>query len=252
MKSPTLPVIKRLFAKSGNKCAMPDCQAQLITDNGTVIGEICHIKAESPKGPRYDSKQTDEDRHGYVNLILMCPIHHKIIDTETRKYTTNKLLAIKNQHEIIGVPELSPQLSKAAQELFSKTNISVTNNAKNTKTIINSPGATIIETTKEAKPKILPPVGSISGNRKMLSYALYLIKRYQEFQKADNSKPDKKKYMIIHNALKNKFHQEWKLLPEAKFDEVYEFLQYRIDKTITGKINKARGARNYHSFEDHH
>lgn len=228
---------------------MPDCRVQLVTDSGTVVGEICHIKADSPKGPRYDSKQTDEERQGYANLILMCPIHHKIIDTETRKYTTNRLLAIKNKNEIAGIPELSPSLSKAAQELFNTLNVSMNDNSK---AIINSPGAVFIEAPTEVKPKILPPVGSISSNRKMRSYIEYLIKRYQEFQKADYSKIGRNKYMIIHNALRNKFHQDWKLLPEEKFGEVYEFLQYRINNTIVGKNNKARGSINYHSFEDHH
>jgi hypothetical protein len=181
----------------------------------------------------------------------MCSVHHKIIDTETRKYTTNKLLLIKNNNESRGVVEISPQTAKISQKLLDKTIISVVNKEKNAKTIINSPGAQIIETTKTVKPKINPPPGSISNNRKMLGYIKYLISRYQDFQKCDTSKPDKSKYIIIHNALTNKFHQDWKLLSEDNFSEVANFIKYRIDNTIVGKRNKAKDFRSYHSYEDH-
>jgi hypothetical protein len=59
MNSPSNKTIKRLFALSGNACAFPKCPVFLVDeDNGSVVGEICHIKARNPHGARYDSTQT--------------------------------------------------------------------------------------------------------------------------------------------------------------------------------------------------
>lgn len=95
---PTQPIIKRLFAHSGNRCAYPRCQVALIQGE-TVAGEICHIRAAKPGGPRYDPKQTPEQRHDYDNLILLCPTHHTVIDDDLESYTVERLLKMKADHE---------------------------------------------------------------------------------------------------------------------------------------------------------
>ncbi len=84
MTSPKLPVIKRLFAVSGNRCAYPDCCLPLVELSGTVTGEIVHIKAAEKNGPRYDINQAEEERYGFNNLLLLCRRHHKIIDSEIK------------------------------------------------------------------------------------------------------------------------------------------------------------------------
>ncbi len=85
MSSPKLSTIKRLYAVSHNHCAFPECKTPLVESSGTVTGEIAHIKAANKGGPRYDSLQTEEQRHEYDNLILLCGRHHKLIDTEYKK-----------------------------------------------------------------------------------------------------------------------------------------------------------------------
>ncbi|HEY0428424.1 MAG TPA: hypothetical protein VGC76_11640 [Pyrinomonadaceae bacterium] len=97
---PSLPTIKRLFAVSGNQCAFPKCPLPLVDeDSGKVTGRICHIKAQNAGGARYDASQTDEERHGFDNLVLMCPIHHDVIDSDEDSYTVERLLKIKSEHE---------------------------------------------------------------------------------------------------------------------------------------------------------
>jgi hypothetical protein len=84
MSNPTAPgaaTVKRLFALSGNRCAFPKCTS-LLVDGTKVVGKICHIKAQSKGGPRYDPNQTQVERHGYDNLILMCGRHHDVIDAD--------------------------------------------------------------------------------------------------------------------------------------------------------------------------
>ncbi|MDP1977645.1 HNH endonuclease [Undibacterium sp.] len=102
VKSPSTTTIKRLFGLSMNRCAFTDCQNSIIDPiTQTVTGEVCHIKAQNPGGLRYDENQTAKDRHSIQNLILMCSMHHAIIDARENEktYTTEHLLKLKTMHE---------------------------------------------------------------------------------------------------------------------------------------------------------
>ena len=99
-KGPSVTTAKRLFAVSGNRCAHRQCKRALVDeDTGVVTGVICHIKAASPKGPRYDARQTDKQRHAFENLLLMCADHHKVIDSRPRYWTVDRLQELKLDHE---------------------------------------------------------------------------------------------------------------------------------------------------------
>lgn len=63
------------------------------------MGEISHIKASQPGGPRHDQSQTDEQRNGFDNLLLLCPTHHKVVDDDPESYTVERLVKMKMQHE---------------------------------------------------------------------------------------------------------------------------------------------------------
>ena len=95
---PSNPTIKRLFARSGNRCAFPRCTATLI-DGDTVVGKICHIKGAKPGSARYDASQSAAERHGFDNLILLCGRHHDVIDADEEAYTVERLLKTKDDHE---------------------------------------------------------------------------------------------------------------------------------------------------------
>jgi hypothetical protein len=100
-EGPTRPsdtTIKRLFARSSNRCAYPRCTVEIVQGN-TVIGEVCHIRAVRQDGPRHDPAQSATDRHGYSNLILLCANHHKVIDDDPEVYTIERLLKMKADHE---------------------------------------------------------------------------------------------------------------------------------------------------------
>ena len=254
MSAPTLTTIKRLFALSGNRCAFPDCNVPLVEDSGTVTGEICHIRAANPGGPRFNQKQNDSERHAASNLLLLCARHHKIIDSEPERYSTNTLEQFKRGQEQPGLIEISPVTAKAAQMLLDNY-LSVVIHSNSGQIAIQSPGAIQAHTVNVKTPKstvvVTPPTGSVAGNRVMLSYAKYLIARYQDFQKVDSQKTDGFKYIAIYNALKREFKGDWKLLPSNRFGELVAFLQRRIDNTKQGRINHARSVRNYHSFVEH-
>ena len=104
--SSTQQTIKKLFSLSGNKCAFPNCNNPIVeTENNSLTGIICHIKARNANGPRYDENQTDDERNSFENLILMCPIHHKVIDDDIISYTVERLLEIKRNHESQAIQE---------------------------------------------------------------------------------------------------------------------------------------------------
>jgi len=106
--------IKRLFARSGNRCAFPKCAAPLAFDK-TLTGEVCHIKGARPGSARYDPQQTDVERHGYSNLILMCPTHHTVIDDDEEAYTVERLHKIKAEQEARAAPISEAEASLVAQ-----------------------------------------------------------------------------------------------------------------------------------------
>lgn len=83
---------------------MEDCRRELVmdateTDDMALIGDECHIVARKPDGPRGESDLPAESRDKYDNFILLCRVHHKIIDDQPRKYTVDILQRIKAAHE---------------------------------------------------------------------------------------------------------------------------------------------------------
>lgn len=60
---------------------------------------MCHIKAPSENGPQYVPNQSNDERRAFDNFILMCPIHHDVIDSDTESYTVEKLIELKKKHE---------------------------------------------------------------------------------------------------------------------------------------------------------
>lgn len=85
--------------------------------NETLIGEGCHIKGTRPGSARYDSGQTDVERHAYANLVLMCPTHHTVIDDDEEAYTVERLYKIKAAHEAQSAPISDAEAANVA-ELF--------------------------------------------------------------------------------------------------------------------------------------
>ena len=93
-----------LDIQSLNQCAFPGCTNPLV-EPGTrqsspaVIGDICHIYALSPNGPRGQGGLTEDELNSIDNLILLCPNHHKVVDRQPETYTAELLKQWKEEHE---------------------------------------------------------------------------------------------------------------------------------------------------------
>ena len=93
---------KLLWGRSGSRCAM--CRRELIepgthVDDESIIGEECHIVSAVPGGPRYDPDFAHARVDKYANLLLLCRVHHKLIDDQEIRYTVSYLANLKASHE---------------------------------------------------------------------------------------------------------------------------------------------------------
>ena len=98
--------IKLLWSNSAGMCAFPDCRTRLSVEQTRetapyTLGEMAHIKGDKPGSNRYDEAQLAADRDDYLNLILLCPTHHTLVDKPENEafYSVDILNRIKDDHE---------------------------------------------------------------------------------------------------------------------------------------------------------
>jgi hypothetical protein len=170
MNAPTERDVKKLFALSLNQCAFPDCISPIFGLSDEMVGEICHIKARNPNGPRYDPSQSEVGRHAFENLVLLCRNHHKIIDDDPEKYSVDLLKRFKREHEANGGIELTQHDAGLARRLLDSL---LENIRTESPRIVNqtATGSKITQVAgdyhhyeKPPKQKIVvtPPIGAVS------------------------------------------------------------------------------------------
>jgi hypothetical protein len=92
--------VKLLWGRSGNRCAFPKCKIELtIGGANSTLGEMAHIVAASPGGPRWRNGLAPEERDSYANRILLCPTHHSLVDKNPKEWTEERLKKVKDEHE---------------------------------------------------------------------------------------------------------------------------------------------------------
>ncbi|OXS54542.1 hypothetical protein B1A99_26725 [Cohnella sp. CIP 111063] len=93
--------------------------------------------------------------------------------------------------------------------------------------------------------------GTIGNDTYQRGYVNHLIKRYQDYKRADYAnQKENMKYAIIHEAIRREIKYKWDEAPTELFEKLCAFLQKRIDTTIVGKLNKKKGIKNYSSFDE--
>ena len=93
---------KLLWGRSGSRCAY--CRRKLIepstpVDDESIVGDECHIVSSRSSGPRHDPQLAQEELNDYSNLLLLCKVHHKLIDDQASEYPASRLADIKASHE---------------------------------------------------------------------------------------------------------------------------------------------------------
>jgi len=132
------------------------------------------------------------------------------------------------------------------------------------RTQVNGPNATIynadtihVKATKTKRTPTSYPNGCIGADLIRRNYVRYLVERYNHFKHADSSFGSALKtlsrfsYAVIFKNVEAKFKAPTYFIPVERFDELVDYLQSRIDQTILGKRNAARGQRNYETFDEY-
>lgn len=93
-----------LWGRAASRCSLPTCRIELVidpieTDDPSLVGEAAHIVGEKQGSARWDSALTDAQREKYANLILLCNVHHKLVDDHEKDFPIEKLRQLKSEHE---------------------------------------------------------------------------------------------------------------------------------------------------------
>lgn len=93
---------KVLWGRSGSLCAF--CKTHLVIDASSVdaeavVGDECHIVSAAANGPRHGHRHTQDTIDSIDNLILLCRVHHKLVDDQPDTFTADTLRQLKTNHE---------------------------------------------------------------------------------------------------------------------------------------------------------
>lgn len=132
------------------------------------------------------------------------------------------------------------------------------------RTNVNSANATVynaetihVRPAKTRRSSASYPTGCIGSDLVRRNYIQYLTERYNRFKQADSSFGTALKtlsrfsYAVIFKNIEAKFKAPTYFIPVERFNELVDYLQQRIDQTILGKRNLARGHRNYDTFDEY-
>lgn len=102
------PKIREVICKRAQYiCSNPDCRAMTLApsdanaDKVISTGKASHISAAAPKGPRFDSSLTSEQRSSAENGLFLCSVCADMIDKNGGiDYSTELLKKWKAEHEV--------------------------------------------------------------------------------------------------------------------------------------------------------
>lgn len=90
---------KRLWGRAGSRCAVCNLELTQVERVDSIIGDEAHVRSATPYGPRHEPDYPANRLDRYENLILLCKIHHKLVDDNAEVFPTAELLDLKAKHE---------------------------------------------------------------------------------------------------------------------------------------------------------
>jgi len=103
------------------------------------------------------------------------------------------------------------------------------------------------KTRKKAARRYLE--GTVGSDPYQLGYIRHLIERYKEFKSMEYPNKKMMNYAILYKSIERDQGFKWDEMPVEKFADFCSFLQNKIDNTKFGRTNKAKGNKNYSSYE---
>lgn len=97
--APPATTIKRLFALSGDRCAFPGGMDPLLDQKGISSPTCATSPVASPAQGDTIPSQTEKQRHGFNNTIVLCANHHRLIDSDETNYKRRVFLEMKRVHK---------------------------------------------------------------------------------------------------------------------------------------------------------
>lgn len=142
--------IMLLNVQSACRCQFRGCNADLskdvLTSRKVNLAHIAHIVAAKCDGPRGDDPMPVEERNHISNLMLVCMVHHKIIDDKSQEVDFPKelLLDHKKEHEnrIAALTSISAERQTVVLRMFGRIRGNMVNVPGNevSKTVFESEG----------------------------------------------------------------------------------------------------------------
>lgn len=90
---------KRLWGRAGSRCAICNIELTTLDGHDVIVGDEAHIRSRKPDGPRHDASYPMELVDSYVNQILLCKAHHKLVDDNCEVFPADLLDKVKANHE---------------------------------------------------------------------------------------------------------------------------------------------------------
>jgi hypothetical protein len=122
--------IKKLWGRAAGRCSKPGCEEECVKflegSDHIIIGEMAHIIAKKPDGPRGIAIGGEDT---YNNLILLCPKHHREIDKAREcVFTIEEINRWKAQHEQNVTNSLKSPKYSSKKDMAKAINILMTQN----------------------------------------------------------------------------------------------------------------------------
>lgn len=119
-------------------------------------------------------------------------------------------------------------------------------------------GAAVIQGPRiggRSRPGTEYPRGSIGADLVRRGYVRYLTERYHRYREADASfgrtGGRRFSYAVLFKNIESRFKRPTYFIPADRFDQLVDFLQRKLDRTVLGKRNRALGRANYDTFDEY-